>query len=202
MKEFLIASNNPKKIEELERILNPLGIKAISAKEAGINLGDIEETGTTFKENAYIKAKAAYKLTGKPCVADDSGLLVDALGGRPGVYSARYSGENATDKDNVQLLLKEMENVKDKDRTAAFASCVCVVINETDVLYAFGKCEGYIGHSPKGSNGFGYDPIFLLENGTSFAELSSQEKDKISHRGKALYKLQNKLEKYYTSEET
>lgn len=200
MKQFLIASNNSKKVEELQRILKPLGISAVSAREAGISLEDVEETGTTFKENAYIKAKAAYKLSKMPCVADDSGLMVDALGGNPGVYSARYSGENATDKQNTEKLLNELKNVPDKDRTAAFYCCICVILND-DVIYASGKCEGTIARSPRGDNGFGYDPVFLLDNGMSFAEITSEEKDQISHRGKALIKIQKKLKEYYKSEE-
>ena len=111
--KFIIATNNAKKLKELERILKPLGIDAVSAKEAGVNLGEVEETGTTFAENAFIKANAAFKATGMPAIADDSGLSVDALDGRPGVYSARYCGENATDEEKYTKLLEEMHGVPD-----------------------------------------------------------------------------------------
>ena len=128
--KFIIATNNAKKLKELERILKPLGIDAVSAKEAGVNLGEVEETGTTFAENAFIKANAAFTVTGMPAIADDSGLSVDALDGRPGVYSARYCGENATDEEKYTKLLEEMQGVPDEKRTAHFTSAICCILSD------------------------------------------------------------------------
>ncbi|MGN1433797.1 MAG: XTP/dITP diphosphatase [Ruminococcus sp.] len=193
--KFIIATNNPKKLKELERILNPLGINAVSAKEEGISLDDVEETGTTFAENAFIKAEAAFKKTGLPSVADDSGLCVDALDGRPGIYSARYAGENATDTDKNNKLLTELKDVSEKDRTAHFTCAICCILPNGDKIEVEGICEGSIAFEPHGNGGFGYDPIFKYGD-KSYAELSSNEKDAVSHRGKALRKLKAELEKY------
>ena len=190
--KFIIATNNAKKLKELERILKPLGIAAVSAKEAGVNLGEVEETGTTFAENAFIKANAAFKATGMPAIADDSGLSVDALDGRPGVYSARYCGENATDEEKYTKLLEEMQGVPDEKRTAHFTSAICCILSDKEKIEVDGICNGTISHTPNGNGGFGYDPIFDI-NGKSFAELTAEEKDKISHRGIALRKLQAEL---------
>lgn len=193
--KFIIATNNPKKLKELERILNPLGISAVSAKEAGVTLGDVEETGTTFAENAFIKANAAFIKTGLPSVADDSGLSVDALNGRPGVYSARYGGENATDEDKNNKLLSEMENIPQNERTARFISAICCILPDGQKIEVEGVCEGTIAFEPYGNGGFGYDPIFLCGK-KSYAQLTADEKDAVSHRGKALRKLKAELEKY------
>lgn len=194
--KFIIATNNPKKLIELERILKPLGIEAVSAKEAGVVLDDVEETGTTFAENAFLKANAAYKKTGMPAVADDSGLSVDALGGNPGVYSARYAGENATDKDRYTKLLNEMKNVPDEKRTAHFTSAICCILSDGTKIEAEGRCEGKIAFEPIGDSGFGYDPVFMCGD-KSYAQLTSDEKDKISHRGKSLRMLQEKLKTHF-----
>ncbi len=196
MTEFIIASNNAKKIMELDRILNPLGIRAVTAKSRGISLDDVEETGETFAENAELKARAAFERTGMPSVADDSGLSVDALGGEPGVYSARYAGEGATDEQKIAKLLKNLEGVPAQKRTAHFTSSICCIIDENTVIRAEGKCFGVIADSPRGSGGFGYDPVFLSDDtgdGRSFAELSPEEKDRISHRGRSLRELSEKL---------
>ncbi len=193
MIKFIIASNNKGKVAELDRILNPLGVTAVTAKSEGISLDDVEETGTTFAENAYIKASAAFKKTGMPSVADDSGLMVDALNGEPGVYSARYAGENATDEDRIKKLLENLKGVPTEKRTAHFVSSICCIIDENTVITAEGKCSGIIGTEPIGNGGFGYDPVFLTESGKSFAQLSSEEKDAVSHRGKALRELYKKL---------
>lgn len=193
MQTFIIASNNKGKAAELDRILNPLGISAVTAKQAGVSLDDVEETGTTFAENAYIKAIAAFKKTGKPSVADDSGLMVDALNGEPGVYSARYAGEGANDSDRIEKLLKNLGGVPTEKRTAHFVSSICCVIDENTIITAEGTCDGIISEEPIGSGGFGYDPVFLTESGRSFAQLTSEEKDRISHRGKALRELSKKL---------
>lgn len=193
--KFIIATNNQKKLKELERILNPLGINAVSAKDEGISLDDVEETGTTFAENAFIKAEAAFKKTGLPSVADDSGLCVDALDGRPGIYSARYAGENATDADKNNKLLSELKDVSENNRTAHFTCAVCCILPSGEKIEVEGICEGTIAFEPHGNCGFGYDPIFKYGN-KSYAELSSEEKDAVSHRGKALRKLKAELEKY------
>ena len=193
--KFIIATNNSKKLKELERILNPLGINAVSAKEEGISLDDVDETGTTFAENAFLKAEAAFKKTGLPSVADDSGLCVDALDGRPGIFSARYAGENATDEDKNNKLLTELIDVPEKDRTAHFSCAICCILPNGDKIEVEGICEGSIAFEPHGNGGFGYDPIFKYGD-KSYAELSSDEKDAVSHRGKALRKLKAELEKY------
>lgn len=193
--KFIIATNNQKKLKELERILNPLGINAVSAKDEGISLDDVEETGITFAENALLKAEAAFKKTGLPSVADDSGLCVDALDGRPGIHSARYAGENATDSDKNNKLLSELKDVPEKDRTAHFTCAICCILPDGEKIEVEGRCEGSIAFEPHGNGGFGYDPIFKYSD-KSYAELSSDEKDSISHRGKALRKLKTELEKY------
>lgn len=194
--KFIIATNNQKKLKELERILNPLGINAVSGKEEGISLDDVEETGTTFAENAYLKAEAAFKKTGLPSVADDSGLCVDVLDGRPGIYSARYAGENATDEDKNNKLLAELNDVPEKDRTAHFTCTICCILPSGEKIEVEGVCEGSIAFEPHGNGGFGYDPIFKYGD-KSYADLSSDEKDAVSHRGKALRKLKAELEKYF-----
>ncbi len=195
MKTFIIASNNKNKAAELDRILNPLGIKAVTAREAGVDLGDVEETGSTFAENALIKAKAAFEKTGVPCVADDSGLAVDALNGEPGVYSARYAGENATDEDRINKLLKNLEGVPEEKRTAHFVCSVCCIIDNDKVITAEGTCDGTIAKEPVGNDGFGYDPVFITDGNKSFAQLTPDEKDAVSHRGRALRQLYSKLSK-------
>lgn len=196
--KFIIATNNPKKLIELERILKPLGIDAVSAKEAGVVLDDVEETGTTFAENAFLKANAAYKKTGMPSVADDSGLSVDALNGRPGVYSARYAGENATDKDRYTKLLGEMKDIPEDERTAHFTSAICCILSDGSKIEVEGRCDGRIAFEPSGDGGFGYDPVFLYGE-RSYAQLTAEEKDKVSHRGKSLRKLQEELQKHFNN---
>lgn len=191
---FIIATNNPKKLVELSRILNPLGIRALSAKEAGVSLEEVEETGKTFEENARLKAQAALQKTGMPAVADDSGLMVDALNGEPGVYSARYGGEGASDAQKNEKLLKNMENVPQEKRTARFVSAVCCLFPDGREIMVRGECEGSIAYAPKGEGGFGYDPVFLVGQ-RSYAELAPEEKDAVSHRGRALRKLSEELKK-------
>ncbi len=192
--KFIIATNNNKKLKELERILKPLGIDAVSAKEAGIVLDNVDETGTTFSENAYLKANSAFVKTGMPAVADDSGLCVDALDGRPGVFSARYGGENATDTEKNDKILSEMKDVPDDKRNAHFACAICCILPDGSKIEVEGICNGSIGYEPIGDGGFGYDPIFMCGE-KSYAQLSPEEKDAISHRGQALIKLQNELKK-------
>lgn len=194
MKEFVIATNNNHKVAEIQRILSPLGIRAVTAAEKGIDLGDIIEDGSTFAENAYIKARSAFDKCGLPVVADDSGLCVDALDGRPGIYSARYAGDHSPFSEKIAKLLSELDGVPDEKRTAHFTCSVCCILDENDIIRVEGKCCGSIAHEPSGSGGFGYDPVFLAD-GRSFADLSSEEKDAVSHRGDALRKLYTALSK-------
>ena len=192
---FLIATHNQKKKNELLRILAPLGIDVKTDEELNITLTEAEETGETFYENALIKAQSGARESGLPCVADDSGLMVDYLAGAPGVYSARFAGESCNDEKNNEKLLKLLNGVSEEERTARFVSVVCCVFPNGDVLSARGECEGKIGFKEIGDGGFGYDPLFMV-NGKSFAELTAEEKDKLSHRGKALLQLVEKLGDY------
>lgn len=185
--EFIMATHNLHKLEELRRILEPLGICVNTA-----DLPEVDETGTTFEENAFLKAESACRETGKPSLADDSGLEVDALDGRPGVYSARYAGEAATDAQRCEKLLQEISNVPMQDRTARFVSVICCVYPDGRRLSVRGECGGSIAFEPRGIDGFGYDPIFLVGEKT-YAELSPSEKDAVSHRGRALRALREEL---------
>ncbi len=193
--KFIIATHNMKKQGEMQRILSPLGVEVLTAEMAGLTLSDVEETGTTFLENAVLKAESGCRESGMPCIADDSGLSVDFLGGEPGVYSARYSGEHGNDEANIQKLLKNLENVPEEKRTARFVCAVCVCFPDGRRFTVDGVCEGKIGFEKHGNNGFGYDPVFMVGK-KSFAELSAEEKDKISHRGNALRKLTEALPDY------
>lgn len=194
---FVAATNNQHKLVEFKRILEPLGINVITAKQAGVNIGEIEETGKTFEENAKIKAVTICKITGLPSIGDDSGLQVDALNGAPGIYSARYAGKGASDEDKYNLLLENLKGIPDEKRSARFITAIhCAFPNETYVINVLGECRGKIAFEPKGENGFGYDPVFLPEYYNyekSFAQLSDKQKDKISHRGNALRNFNVKL---------
>lgn len=191
---FLAATHNRKKRDELLRILGPLGIHIVAADEAGVDFSDVEETGTTFLENARLKAHAGCQESGMPCVADDSGLEVFALNGQPGVYSARYAGEHGNDGKNNQKLLQALQGVSQRD--ARFVSAVCAVFPDGRELNATGYCNGAIGFAPRGDGGFGYDPLFLPEKtpGKTMAELTPEEKDGISHRAQALEQLAKQLQ--------
>ena len=193
--KFIIATHNMKKQAEMQRILSPLGVEVLTAEMAGVTLTDVEETGATFEENAVLKAENGCSESGLPCIADDSGLSVDFLGGEPGVYSARYCGKHGDDEANIQKLLKKLEGVPEEKRAARFVSVVCVCFPDGRKLTVDGKCEGKIGFEKHGDNGFGYDPVFMVGQ-KSFAELSADEKDKISHRGNALRKLVRVLPEY------
>lgn len=189
--KVLVATTNKGKISEISQILSNTGITVVSPPELGMNL-EVEETGMTFAENAIAKAVAWRKASGLPTLADDSGLCVDALGGRPGVLSARFAGPGASDQDNMNLLLKLMED-KD-DRRARFVCVVALALSEQTVITADGEYQGTILHSPLGTGGFGYDPLFLdKDSGKTFAELSNEEKNTRSHRGRALLSLKKKL---------
>ncbi len=190
--KIIAATKNKNKLREFGEILK--GFEIISQEEAGVDI-DVEETGTTFEENSYLKAKAIYDITGITTIADDSGLCVDALNGEPGVYSARYGGEGYDDKGRVQLLLKNMKDVPDEKRTARFV-CVITLVGDEGVLTARGECEGRIDYEPKGENGFGYDPVFYVDRfEKTLAEVTPEEKNSISHRGKALKIFAEKLSK-------
>ena len=184
--KVILASNNKHKLEEIKKILTPLGYEVVSQAEAGVDI-DVEETGTTFEENAALKAKAVYDLTGNAVISDDSGLEVDYLNGAPGVYSHRYAGENATDADRCAKLLSELNGVETAKRTARFVCVLCFIDDKGEKLVIRGTVEGIIGTEPKGENGFGYDPVFMYGD-RSFAELSAEEKNTVSHRADALRK--------------
>ncbi len=190
--KILIATHNKHKLAEMERILVPMGYEVVTDTDIGISLTDVEETGTTFIENARIKAESGCKESGLICIADDSGLAVDVLGGAPGVYSARYSGVHGDDEANIVKLLNELKDVPDEERTARFMCSICVTFPDGTEVTAEGKCEGKIGYEKRGENGFGYDPVFMMGD-NSFAELSADEKDAISHRGNALKALKEKM---------
>lgn len=190
---LIVATGNKDKLLEFERILSPLGVKVLSPVDAGINFGDVDENAPDFEGNARIKALAMRELTNLAVVADDSGLCVDALGGRPGVLSARYLGD-APQIEKNKSLLKELENIPDEKRSASFVSAICCILENGDEITVTGECTGKIGYEPKGSGGFGYDPIFLYGE-KSFSELTGEEKDEASHRGKALRALAERLEK-------
>lgn len=193
--DFILATNNMKKLAEMQRILSPLGINVVTAKALGIELEDVEETGTTFEENARLKATAACKETNMPAIADDSGLCVDYLNGAPGIFSARFSGEHGNDEKNNDLLLEKLKGVEPEQRTAHYACAICCVFPNGKEITVRGECNGTIGFERDGNEGFGYDPLFLV-NGRSFGRYTAEEKDKISHRGNALRKLKAELEKY------
>lgn len=193
--EFVAATGNAGKLKELRRILERMGHTVVSQKEAGISL-DPEETGDTFAENAAIKARAVCAASGKPTVADDSGLCVEALGGAPGVHSARWCGRHGDDEANNDKLLEELKAYPEKTaRRGAFVSAVCVCMPDGRLLTAEGRCPGWVGYTRRGHNGFGYDPLFhaLAYEDRSYAELTDEEKDAVSHRGAALRKLEEEL---------
>ena len=185
--KLILATKNRHKVEEFQRILSPLGWQLLPQDAVCPEL-EIEETGATFAENARLKALGIYRATGLPAIADDSGLCVDALGGAPGVYSARYAGEQHDSIANNAKLLQAMQNIPQKQRTARFVCSICVVFSPQDIVTCEGCCEGTIAYRPHGENGFGYDPLFMVGE-KSFAELSGSQKDAISHRGRALQAL-------------
>ena len=194
--KLIMASNNRKKIEELRRILSGMGVEVVSQREAGLQL-DVEETGTTFAENAFLKAQAACAAAGCAAVADDSGLMVDALNGAPGVYSARYGTPELDDRGRYELLLKNLENTE--RREANFVCSIVCVFPNRDKIEAYGECPGEILHRAQGAGGFGYDPVFYIPAlGKTMAELTPAEKDAVSHRGAALRVLKEKLDAYLT----
>lgn len=189
MKEIIVATKNKGKTKEFAEMFQPLGFTVKTLLDFP-DAPDIEETGETFAENAVLKAKGISEYFNKIVIADDSGLCVDALDGKPGVYSARYAGEGKDDEANLQKVLQELKGVPYEERTAHFHCTLALVIPGKEPVIVEGKVEGYIIDEKRGENGFGYDPIFYVpEYGKTTAEMSSDEKNKISHRGRALEKL-------------
>ncbi|MDD3898611.1 MAG: XTP/dITP diphosphatase [Syntrophomonadaceae bacterium] len=191
--KLLLASRNQHKIEELEQMLAHLNIEVISLDDVA-DMPAIEEDGNTFSENASKKARLTAMHTGFTCLADDSGLVVDALGGHPGVYSARFAGEEADDRKNNRKLLQMLQGVDGEKRQARFICVIAISDPQGNICTVEGKCEGRIDYEERGTGGFGYDPLFIPEGySQTFAELSREEKNRISHRGQALLKARNFL---------
>lgn len=183
--KVILASKNQHKLTELSTILSQLGFEIALESEYGLDI-DVEETGTTFEENSFLKADAVMKASGLPVLADDSGLMVDALDGAPGVYSARY-GHKASDKERTAYLLENMKDVPEGKRGAKFVCVITCLFPDGRKIVARGECPGVIARAPHGENGFGYDPVFYLpELGMTYAELPSEQKNAISHRARAL----------------
>lgn len=195
--KLVLASNNAHKLEELRAILSQLGMEVVSLREMGLEI-EPEENGVTFEENSYIKAKAVMDACGLPTIADDSGLMVDALDGAPGVYSARFG--NDVGIPGLDYLLQLMEEVPEEKRTAKFVSVITMLTPEGEKIVARGECPGVILREKHGENGFGYDPVFYLESeGCTFAEMPSRRKNQISHRAKALEAFVRQVRKEKTS---
>ena len=184
--KFVLATNNPGKLKEMREILPGFGIEFVTRKDIGIDV-EIEETGTTFHENALLKAKAICAISGLPSIADDSGLMVDALGGAPGVYTSSFGGEGLSDAERYNYLLQILKNVE--QRGAKFVCTITCAFPDGEVISAQGECCGRIAVAPAGAGGFGYDPVFIADGyNVTMAELTSDEKNTVSHRGAALKK--------------
>lgn len=196
MRRIVFATGNEGKLREIKNIMADLPVEVVSMKEAGIE-ADIEETGETFEENAKIKAQAVAAYTDDIVLADDSGLEIDYLNKEPGVYSARYLGENTSYEIKNQTILDRLAGVQKEKRTARFVCAIAAVLPSKETLVTRETIEGYIGEKPAGENGFGYDPIFYVEEyQCSTAELSEEQKNAISHRGKALRAMKKLLREY------
>ena len=192
--KVVLASKNAHKLQELQDILPAQGVEVILESAAGVDV-EVEETGTTFEENSLLKARAVIEASGLPAIADDSGLMVDALNGAPGVYSARYGGPGLDDVGRYRLLLENMRGVL--DRKCRFVSAITLCMPSGDIVTARGECPGTLAYAPQGENGFGYAPIFFVpEKKKTFAQLTAEEKNAISHRGRALQLFQEKLAAY------
>ncbi len=199
--KIVAATNNKHKVRELTALFESQDTELVTLKE--INFTDeIIENGSTFLENARIKAMTVHKATGLPCIADDSGLCVDALDGEPGIYSARYASdndENSDDLKNNEKLLSKLDQVPENERTARFVSALCFIDADGTEVSAIGKCEGIITREARGEGGFGYDPLFFFPGfGKTFGELTAEEKNEVSHRANAVKILKEKLEKYFS----
>jgi XTP/dITP diphosphohydrolase len=187
-RELLLATNNQGKVREYRRLLHGVPFDIVSPREVGID-ADVEETGSSFEENAALKATTLGAASGLTTIADDSGLEVDALGGEPGIRSARYAGEGASDADRIVFLLSKLKDVPEKERSARFRCVIALAEAGGRVEYFSGACEGFITTASRGENGFGYDPVFYLpERGKTMAEISEEEKNRISHRARAAEK--------------
>lgn len=196
MKKIIFATGNKDKMREIREIMGDLDVEILSMKEAGIDV-DIVEDGTTFEENAKIKASAVAEHTDAIVLADDSGLEIDYLNKEPGIYSARYMGEDTSYDIKNKALIDRLEGVEKKDRTARFVCAIAAVLPDKEVLVTRETMEGYIGWEPEGENGFGYDPILYIEEyGCASASLTPEQKNAISHRGKALRAMRDELKKY------
>ncbi|MGM9988597.1 MAG: XTP/dITP diphosphatase [Bacillaceae bacterium] len=193
MKKIVVATKNKGKVRDFQGLFSKYGYEVVSLFDFP-NLEDVEETGTTFEENAILKAETISKQIGEIVLADDSGLIVDMLDGRPGVYSARYAGEQKDDEANIDKVLGELADVTDDNRTARFYCALALARPNQQTIVVHGTCEGRIAHERKGDYGFGYDPVFyIVEQGKTMAELSPEQKNKISHRSNALKKLDEAL---------
>ena len=192
--KVVLASKNPHKLVEISKITEKIGFELVLQSQLGIDL-DVEETGTTFEENSFLKADAVMRATGLPALADDSGIAVDALNGEPGIYSARYGFDDSLDDwGRLQLLLKNTQSVPDGQRQAQFVCVITLVFPDGRVIQARGEVHGELLRAPAGSGGFGYDPIFYYPPfGKTLAEATSEEKNQVSHRAVALRELQRKL---------
>lgn len=195
MKEIIIATKNKGKAKEFKQFFNHYHIKASSLLDLSTEIPDVEETGNTFQENAQLKAEQICSYLKLPVIADDSGLMIDALGGKPGIYSARYAGKIKNDQHNIEKVLKELNGVPIKSRTARFVCVLAVAIPNERTIFRTGYCEGTIALEEAGTNGFGYDPIFIPKGyEKTMAQLTAQEKNKISHRNHAIKKLEQWIE--------
>lgn len=194
-RKIIFATSNEGKMKEIKAILSDLDMDILSMKEAGIDIGIVED-GSTFEENAIIKAKAIMELTGEIALADDSGLEVDYMNKEPGIYSARFLGEDTSYRIKNNYIIERLKDAVGNERSARFVCAIACAYPDGEIITIRGTMEGIIGEKEAGSNGFGYDPIFFLpEYGCSSAELSLEEKNKVSHRGKALQEMKKRMEK-------
>ena len=199
--DIIVSSDNPHKLDEIKKILKDMPFNLLSKKDVGLKDLEVEEDGDTLEKNALKKALAISEKVDGIVIADDTGLFVDALDNRPGVYSARYAGEDATYLDNNKKLLKELEDIPMEDRTAKFRTVIALVNKDKSYKFVIGECSGKIGLSSKGENGFGYDPLFIVDGyDKTFAELGDEIKNKISHRANALKNLKEELLKLVKEE--
>lgn len=193
MTDLLLASSNENKKREFNQILKKVGFNVITPDDINLDISGIVEDAETFKGNAFIKADYLRKKTSLPVIADDSGLVVDALAGEPGVYSARYAGPDKNNEDNIRKLLKNLEGVEQDKRTAHFVCALCMLFPNGEKIEVQGEVSGKITFEKRGESGFGYDPVFMYDDNKTFAQMSSDEKNEISHRKVALNKLLEKL---------
>ena len=192
---IVLATNNMGKLKDFKNVLSSLNINVCLPNELGIGVNMPEETGKTYEENAEIKARAVYDLCGEVSIGDDSGLEIDALNGEPGIYSARYAGDGKSDEEKIRFVLDKLKNVAEEERTAKFVSCICCVLKSGESFFVRGECRGKIAFEPRGENGFGYCPIFVVDSGKTFAEMTDNERSKINHRGIAINKLYLELKR-------